>query len=71
MKCGRCAAIAERAGEPVGIAFLGRGAAVRVGVPLGQVLGLTLKDGLREVALEVARECPTGALYVPPSERHR
>ena len=71
VKCGRCAAIAERAGEPVGIAFLGRGAAVRVGVPLGQVLGLTLKDGLREVALEVARECPTGALYVPPSERHR
>jgi formate dehydrogenase major subunit len=64
VKCGRCAAIAERAGEPVGIAFLGRGAAVRVGVPLGQVLGLTLKDGLREVALDVARQCPTGALYL-------
>ena len=56
--CGLCVAVAERAREPLGLAFIGRGFDVRVGVPLSR----SLAEGLRKAAAECAAACPTGAL---------
>jgi len=56
--CGTCVRIAEQAGEPVGLTFLGRGFDVRVGVPFDGPLAA----GLERVAVRCARACPTGAL---------
>ena len=56
--CGLCIQIAKRAGEPLGLSFVGRGFDVRVAVPFGQ----PLEKGLREAAEECVRACPTGAL---------
>lgn len=56
--CGRCVAVAEAAGEEVGLTFLGRGFPIRVSVPFGEPLSV----GLRRTAVDCARACPTGAL---------
>jgi len=56
--CGRCIEIARAAGEPDGLAFVGRGLDVRVGVPFGG----TLAEGLTKAAAECVEGCPTGAL---------
>jgi len=56
--CGLCLQVAERAGEPLGLALLGRGFNVRVGAPLAD----SIADGLRISAAECVRACPTGAL---------
>ena len=58
--CGICLRIAEEAREPLGLAFIGRGFQVRVGVPLGH----SLADGLRTCAKACAEACPTGAIAV-------
>jgi len=56
--CGLCVQIAQRAGEPLGLAFQGRGFGVRVAAPLGG----SMADGLRTAAAECVAACPTGAL---------
>ncbi|HEY3376952.1 MAG TPA: FAD-dependent oxidoreductase [Armatimonadota bacterium] len=56
--CGRCVQIAEEARERLGLAFVGRGFAVRVAVPFSA----TLADGLTTVAAACVAACPTGAL---------
>ena len=56
--CGICIATASRAGEPLGLTFVGRGFDVRVAVPFDA----TLAEGLRVAAAECVAACPTGAL---------
>lgn len=58
IKCGRCVHITERAGEDPGLAFLGRGLDVRVGVPFGG----SMEQAMTTTADECVMECPTGAL---------
>ena len=58
IKCGRCIRIAERANEPLGITFTGRGYPTRITVPFGE----SLAAGLSRAALECVAACPTGAL---------
>lgn len=60
--CGLCIAIATRARERLGLTFVGRGFAVRVGVPFNR----TLTEALQRVATQCAEACPTGALAVRP-----
>ena len=63
--CGLCVQVAERAREPLGLAFIGRGFDVRVNVPFGR----SLAEGLQRVAAECAAACPTGALARKQSDR--
>lgn len=56
--CGLCIRIAQRAGETLGLAFLGRGFDVRVAPPFGR----PLSEALIHVAAECIAACPTGAL---------
>jgi NADPH-dependent glutamate synthase beta subunit-like oxidoreductase/ferredoxin len=56
--CGLCVQICERSREPLGLAFIGRGFDVVVGVPLDR----SLAEALHEVAEECVRACPTAAL---------
>ncbi|NQT88199.1 FAD-dependent oxidoreductase [bacterium] len=58
ISCGLCVQIAEAAGEELGLAFVGRGFAVRVSVPFSE----TLEAGLKKAAAACAEACPTGAL---------
>ena len=58
IKCGLCIQITRRAKEPLGLAFLGRGFDLRVGVPFGD----SLAAGLRATAVQCVEACPTGAL---------
>jgi ferredoxin len=63
--CGLCVEVAERAREPLGLAFIGRGFDVRVNVPFGR----SLAEGLQRVAAECVAACPTGALAMKKSAR--
>jgi ferredoxin len=56
--CGICVKLTELAGESPGLAFVGRGLDTRVAAPFGR----PIQDGLRAVAEECVRHCPTGAL---------
>ncbi len=56
--CGLCIGITEAAGEPVGLAFQGRGFDVRVAVPMTG----TLADALTKTAAQCVAACPTAAL---------
>ena len=56
--CGLCVQITARAGEALGLTFVGRGFDVRVAVPFGR----ELDQALQKVAAECVRACPTGAL---------
>lgn len=56
--CGLCIQVAAREGEPLGLAFIGRGFSVKVDVPFGE----TLDAGLRRAAAACVAACPTGAL---------
>jgi ferredoxin len=56
--CDACVRIAAQAAEPLGLAIIGRGFEVSVGVPLDG----ELSEGLRRVARRCAEACPTGAL---------
>jgi len=58
ISCGLCVQVCERRRERLGLAFIGRGFDVRVGVPFGE----SIADGLAEAARECAAVCPTGAL---------
>jgi len=56
--CGLCVQIAARAGEELGLTFIGRGFDVRVAVPFER----SIADGLKQSAAECVAACPTGAL---------
>ena len=56
--CGICVKLAEMAAEPLGLTFIGRGFDVRVAAPFDR----PIEEGLRTVAEECVRHCPTGAL---------
>lgn len=58
IKCGLCVKITQKAGEELGLAFVGRGFNMRVQVPFGG----KLQEGLKQVAHECVEACPTGAL---------
>ena len=58
ISCDACVRIAAAAGEPLGLALVGRGFDVAVAVPFGQ----PLSEGLRRAAQRCAEACPTGAL---------
>jgi len=56
--CGICIQTAARAGEQLGLTFVGRGFDVRVAVPFDR----SLAEGLKKAATRCAESCPTGAL---------
>ncbi len=56
--CGLCIQIASAAQEPLGLTFVGRGFAVRVGVPFDR----SLEEALSRVASACVAACPTAAL---------
>ena len=58
IKCGLCIKVTKRAGEELGLAFVGRGFNTQVTVPFGEAL----QAGLKKTADEVVKICPTGAL---------
>ncbi len=58
IKCGLCVTVAKEAGEELGLAFLGRGFDVRIGVPFDEPLSAALEKS----AAEAVRVCPTAAL---------
>jgi ferredoxin len=58
IKCELCVKIAERAAEPLGLTFVGRGFDIQLAVPFGG----GFDEGLTKVAAECVAACPTGAL---------
>jgi NADPH-dependent glutamate synthase beta subunit-like oxidoreductase/ferredoxin len=60
IQCGICLRLAEEAGEPLGLAFIGRGFRVRMAAPFSA----SLAEALHETARRAAEACPTGALAV-------
>jgi len=62
IKCGRCVRITRRAGERLGLTFIGRGFDVRVGVPFDEPFA----SGLETVARQCVEACPTAALAFGP-----
>jgi NADPH-dependent glutamate synthase beta subunit-like oxidoreductase len=56
--CGICVKLCEQAQEELGLTFVGRGFDVRVAAPFQQ----PIEAGLRRVAAECVKHCPTGAL---------
>jgi ferredoxin len=58
IRCGTCVRIAEAAGDRPGLAFSGRGPALRVRVPFGDALDTALPTS----AAACVAACPTGAL---------
>ena len=54
--CGICTQLAQQAGEPLGLAFIGRGFDLRVDVPLDDPLVLALQAAARRCAGHVRRE---------------
>ena len=58
ISCGLCVQVCERRRERLGLAFIGRGFDVRVGVPFDE----SIADALAEAARECAAVCPTGAI---------
>lgn len=56
--CGLCIEIVSKAGEELGLTFVGRGFDVRMAVPFDR----TFADGLKNAAAECIAACPTGAL---------
>jgi formate dehydrogenase major subunit len=61
--CDACVKIAAEAGEEMGVAAMGRGFQVAIGVPFGR----PLSEGLRKAAQRAALACPTGALALRSS----
>ena len=58
IKCGRCVVTTRDRQEALGLAFVGRGYDVRVGVPFDEPLA----RGLENSAALCAERCPTGAI---------
>ena len=64
IKCGLCVQITARAGERLGLTFVGRGFRARVAVPLDR----TIAEGLEKAAAECVAACPTAALALRDAE---
>ena len=60
--CGLCIQIAAKAREPLGLAFIGRGFDMRVGVPFEG----SMDEALKTTAQRCIEACPTGALAWRP-----
>lgn len=58
IKCGLCVKVAKRAGEELGVTFVGRGYNAKVAVPFAE----SLQSGLGNAASACVEICPTGAL---------
>lgn len=58
IRCGLCLQVARRAGERLGLAFVGRGHSMNVRVPFGDPLA----QALDSCADEAAEVCPSGSL---------
>ncbi len=58
ISCGLCLQVAQQAGEPLGLAFVGRGFQMRTEVPFHEALAAGLQVG----AAGCVEVCPTGAL---------
>ena len=58
IRCGLCVAIAEKHGESIGLAFVGRGFEMEIQVPFGR----NLDEGVRKSAAECVAACPTAAI---------
>jgi ferredoxin len=58
IKCGLCVQITKRDAEPLGLAFIGRGFDVRIGVPFNE----PLTAALTKTAEACVAACPTAAL---------
>jgi ferredoxin len=58
IKCNICIDITEKAGERLGLTFVGRGFDVRVAAPFGE----EIENCLEKTAAECIEACPTGAL---------
>ncbi len=58
IKCGRCVRIGRARGEPLGLALIGRGFEMTIGVPFGRPLA----EALTVAAADCVAACPTGAL---------
>jgi NADPH-dependent glutamate synthase beta subunit-like oxidoreductase len=56
--CDACVRVAAAAGEPIGLAMIGRGFQVTMGAPFDKPLA----EALRTAAKQCANACPTGAL---------
>jgi NADH dehydrogenase/NADH:ubiquinone oxidoreductase subunit G len=56
--CGICVRLTELAREPLGLTFIGRGFDVKLAAPFDAAI----QDGMRTVAEECVKHCPTGAL---------
>ncbi|MFZ2146646.1 MAG: FAD-dependent oxidoreductase [Sedimentisphaerales bacterium] len=56
--CGLCIQTTAKAGEKLGLTFIGRGFDVRVAVPFGR----SIADALKQSADQCVNACPTGAL---------
>jgi len=60
INCGLCVQIAAKAGEKLGLTFIGRGFDVRVAVPFER----SMAEGLKRCASQCVASCPTGALVL-------
>jgi len=58
IKCGICVRLTAQHKEEFGFTFIGRGFDVVIGIPFNE----NIAAGLKEVALQVADACPTGAI---------
>ena len=65
IKCELCIKIAEKASEPIGLTFVGRGFDVEVTVPFDG----EMDDGLSKVAADCIGACPTAALSFAEKRR--
>jgi len=66
IQCGLCIQTARKADETTGLAFVGRGFAMRIGVPFEK----TLSEAIARAGAECVANCPTGALAFddPPQD---
>ncbi len=64
IKCGRCVRITKRAGEALGMTFIGRGFQVRIDAPFHE----PLRKALEKTAEQCIKACPTGALSYKETE---
>ena len=58
VKCGICVRLTSKYKDEYGMTFIGRGFDIQIGIPFND----HLKEGLDDIAEEVIRACPTGAL---------
>jgi len=65
IKCGICVRLTSKYKEKLGLAFIGRGFDVEIGVPFNE----DIKHGLAETAVMVAEACPTGAISLKNNDR--